>query len=243
MRSARARCRSTSRTSPSCSSETATGSPSRWTRARSLDGADFLFVCVDTPPTYSGDADLSRGLDRGRRAAAARGAHRPRDEVHRAGRDGREGAGRRSTHAGLTHVGYVSNPEFLAEGSGRARLHEPRPDRRSAPSRRPTATLSRPCTTESTPPVVRCDVELGRDDQARRERVPDDADQLHQRDRQRLRADGRRRRRRSPRASASTTASGRTSCGPGSATAAPASRRTRSRSSSSRRTPATTSSC
>src|SRR5919198_1420304 len=24
------------------------------------DGADFLFVCVDTPPTYAGDADLSR---------------------------------------------------------------------------------------------------------------------------------------------------------------------------------------
>jgi len=25
-----------------------------------LDGARLLFVCVDTPPTYSGDADLSR---------------------------------------------------------------------------------------------------------------------------------------------------------------------------------------
>src|SRR5919205_475325 len=24
-----------------------------------LEGADFLFVCVGTPPTYSGDADLS----------------------------------------------------------------------------------------------------------------------------------------------------------------------------------------
>src|SRR4051794_14277844 len=24
-----------------------------------LDGAEFLFVCVGTPPTYSGDADLS----------------------------------------------------------------------------------------------------------------------------------------------------------------------------------------
>src|SRR3954452_4147256 len=26
-----------------------------------LAGARLLFVCVDTPPTYSGDADLSRG--------------------------------------------------------------------------------------------------------------------------------------------------------------------------------------
>ena len=25
-----------------------------------LDAARLLFVCVDTPPTYSGDADLSR---------------------------------------------------------------------------------------------------------------------------------------------------------------------------------------
>ena len=24
-----------------------------------IDGAEFLFVCVGTPPTYSGDADLS----------------------------------------------------------------------------------------------------------------------------------------------------------------------------------------
>src|SRR5438445_13332357 len=25
-----------------------------------VDGAEFIFVCVDTPPMYSGDADLSR---------------------------------------------------------------------------------------------------------------------------------------------------------------------------------------
>src|SRR5436190_6794905 len=25
-----------------------------------MNGCEFLFVCVDTPPTYSGDADLSR---------------------------------------------------------------------------------------------------------------------------------------------------------------------------------------
>src|SRR5580658_7233012 len=28
--------------------------------AEDLAGCDFLFVCVDTPPTVSGDADLSR---------------------------------------------------------------------------------------------------------------------------------------------------------------------------------------
>ena len=62
--------------------------------------------------------------------------------------------------------------------------------------------------------------QLGRDDQARRERVPDDADLVHQRDRERLRGDRRRRRRGRRRASASTTASARTSCAPASATAA-----------------------
>src|SRR5215510_10638840 len=28
--------------------------------ASDVDGCEFLFVCVDTPPTHSGDADLSR---------------------------------------------------------------------------------------------------------------------------------------------------------------------------------------
>ena len=43
--------------------------------AEALDGAEFAFVAVGTPPTYSGDADLSVGLD-GRRRAARRGRGR-----------------------------------------------------------------------------------------------------------------------------------------------------------------------
>ena len=39
--------------------ERATGSRSRST-SDDVAGCEFLFVCVDTPPTYSGDADLSR---------------------------------------------------------------------------------------------------------------------------------------------------------------------------------------
>ena len=39
---------------------TPSGSPSPPTWSELLDGARLLFVCVDTPPTYSGDADLSR---------------------------------------------------------------------------------------------------------------------------------------------------------------------------------------
>src|SRR5215471_11072163 len=76
---------------------------------------EFLFVCVDTPPTYSGDADLSR-------------VWTVVDELPEL--DGRPilvmkstvpvGTGEKVRHGldarGLSHVGYVSNPEFLAEG-------------------------------------------------------------------------------------------------------------------------------
>jgi UDPglucose 6-dehydrogenase len=76
---------------------------------------EFLFVCVDTPPTYSGDADLSR-------------VWTVVDELPEL--EGRPilvmkstvpvGTGEKVRHGldarGLAHVGYVSNPEFLAEG-------------------------------------------------------------------------------------------------------------------------------
>jgi UDPglucose 6-dehydrogenase len=79
------------------------------------NGAEFLFVCVDTPPTYSGDADLSRvwtvvdELPRfDQRTVLVMKSTVPvgTGEKVRAGLDAR----------GLDNVGYVSNPEFLAEG-------------------------------------------------------------------------------------------------------------------------------
>jgi len=76
----------------------------------------LVFVCVGTPPTYSGDADLSA-------------VWRVLEEIPTAGDrvvlvmkstvPPRTGARVRSwldAH-GLAHVGYVSNPEFLAEGT------------------------------------------------------------------------------------------------------------------------------
>jgi UDPglucose 6-dehydrogenase len=85
-----------------------------------LDPADvadceFLFVCVDTPPTASGDADLSRVWTVIDELPAVTGnpvvvmkstVPVGTGEKVRAGLDER----------GLAHVGYVSNPEFLAEG-------------------------------------------------------------------------------------------------------------------------------
>jgi UDPglucose 6-dehydrogenase len=86
--------------------------------------AEFLFICVDTPPTYSGEADLSRvwtvleelpALDR--RAILVMKSTVPvgTGETLRAGLDARA----------LDHIGYVSNPEFLAEGSAVRDFLEP----------------------------------------------------------------------------------------------------------------------
>ena len=83
--------------------------------AEVADGAEFLFVCVDTPPTYSGDADLSRvwtvidelpSLDERTVLVMKSTVPVGTGEKVRVGLDAR----------GLDNVGYVSNPEFLAEG-------------------------------------------------------------------------------------------------------------------------------
>jgi UDPglucose 6-dehydrogenase len=81
-----------------------------------VEGADAIFVCVGTPPTYSGDADLSAVwtvLD-DIRGSAARTVLVMKSTVP-------VGTGEKVRAAldtrGLTDVGYVSNPEFLAEGS------------------------------------------------------------------------------------------------------------------------------
>jgi UDPglucose 6-dehydrogenase len=88
------------------------------------DGADFLFVCVDTPPTYSGDADLSRvwtvvdelpRLDDRTVLVMKSTVPVGTGEKVRVGLDAR----------GLENVGYVSNPEFLAEGRAVADFMDP----------------------------------------------------------------------------------------------------------------------
>ena len=86
-----------------------------------LDAADLapttvMFVCVGTPPTYSGDADLSavwnvvdRLPEQDERSLLVMKSTVPvgTGEKVREALDSR----------GLAHVGYVSNPEFLAEGT------------------------------------------------------------------------------------------------------------------------------
>ncbi len=82
-----------------------------------VDGAEFLYIAVGTPPTASGDADLSavwtvvdelpedvqgRPLLVMKSTVPSGTGERVRARLHT---------------RGLDHVGYVSNPEFTAEGT------------------------------------------------------------------------------------------------------------------------------
>jgi len=83
-----------------------------------LSNANLLFCCVDTPPTYSGDADLSRvetvveELGDSRDHAIVMKSTVP------------VGTGR-SIRRRREDLGYVSNPEFLKEGSAVADFMKP----------------------------------------------------------------------------------------------------------------------
>jgi UDPglucose 6-dehydrogenase len=94
--------------------------------AEAIDGADFVYIAVGTPPTYSGDADLSAVwtvIDElpaiTRRCVVVMKSTVP------------VGTGLRVRHRlderGLGEVGYASNPEFTAEGTAVADFL--RPDR------------------------------------------------------------------------------------------------------------------
>ncbi|MFL5921690.1 MAG: UDP-glucose dehydrogenase family protein [Gaiellaceae bacterium] len=78
--------------------------------------APIMFVCVGTPPTYSGDADLSAVWTVVEQLPALE--ERAILVMKSTVPVGTGGKVRAALDArGLTHVGYVSNPEFLAEGN------------------------------------------------------------------------------------------------------------------------------
>jgi UDPglucose 6-dehydrogenase len=124
--------------------------------ANDLADCEFLFICVDTPPTHSGDADLSRVWTVVEELPPLDG--RPilvmKSTVP-------AGTGQKVRHGldsrGLSHVAYVSNPEFLAEGNAvRDFMH---PDRVVVGAFAPedgdaVATLYESLEA----PIVRCDV-------------------------------------------------------------------------------------
>jgi UDPglucose 6-dehydrogenase len=78
--------------------------------ADALEAAKLLFVCVDTPPTYAGDADLSR--------VQAVVAKVRADGEHALVMKSTVPAGTgRAIRRDLPDIAYVSCPEFLKEGS------------------------------------------------------------------------------------------------------------------------------
>src|SRR3954447_5957317 len=75
-----------------------------------VENARLLFCCVDTPPTYSGDADLSR--------VESVVAELGQSDGHALVMKSTVPVGTgRSIQRGSDGLGYVSNPEFLKEGS------------------------------------------------------------------------------------------------------------------------------
>ncbi|MFC5829819.1 UDP-glucose dehydrogenase family protein [Nonomuraea insulae] len=91
-----------------------------------LDGTEIAYVCVDTPPSASGDADLSRLWSV---IKSLEGASHLKAVVVKSTVPVGTGARVRTAldAAGLPHVGYAANPEFTAEG--RAVSDFLRPDR------------------------------------------------------------------------------------------------------------------
>ncbi len=86
--------------------------------AELLEHARLLFVCVDTPPTYSGDADLSRV----EAVLAELGDSSEHALVMKSTVP--VGTGR-SIQRRRPGTGYISNPEFLKEGSAVADFMKP----------------------------------------------------------------------------------------------------------------------
>ena len=84
---------------------------------------DLFFACVDTPPTASGDADLSKVW------SVIDDLGDPGDAILVMKSTVPVGTGERIRRnldeRGLQHVGYVSNPEFLAEGRAVADFMSP----------------------------------------------------------------------------------------------------------------------
>jgi UDPglucose 6-dehydrogenase len=83
-----------------------------------LEQTRLLFVCVDTPPTYSGDADLSRV------EAVLEELGDSRDHALVMKSTVPVGTGR-SIQRRRPGTGYVSNPEFLKEGTAVKDFMEP----------------------------------------------------------------------------------------------------------------------
>jgi UDPglucose 6-dehydrogenase len=103
-------------------SELLTGNAERlhWTldMADVVQNAELLFCCVDTPPTYSGDADLSRVMQVVQEVGDLDSHALIMKSTVPVGTG-------RSIKRHLRNMGYTSNPEFLKEGSAISDFQHP----------------------------------------------------------------------------------------------------------------------
>src|SRR5215217_7165819 len=83
-----------------------------------VQNAELLFCCVDTPPTYSGDADLSRVMQVVEEVGDLDSHALIMKSTVPVGTG-------RSIKRHLKRMGYASNPEFLKEGSAISDFQHP----------------------------------------------------------------------------------------------------------------------
>jgi UDPglucose 6-dehydrogenase len=199
-----------------------------------ISNAQLLFCCVDTPPTYSGDADLSSV----ERVVEELGDSTDHALVMKSTVP--VGTGR-AIQRRRADVGYVACPEFLKEGA--AVQDFMKPDRvvvGAGPESADFADRVENLYAQLGAPIVRTDVASAEMIKLASNAflatkisfINEIANVCEETGADVVEVAG----------WGSTSGSGRTSCGPGSATAGRAFRRTCPRSSSSRATPATTSS-
>jgi UDPglucose 6-dehydrogenase len=86
--------------------------------------AEFIFICVDTPSTYSGDADLSRIWQAVENLPSDQGSH---ILITKSTVPVGTGAAVQAelVQRGDKHIKYASNPEFLREGNAIADFTHP----------------------------------------------------------------------------------------------------------------------
>jgi UDPglucose 6-dehydrogenase len=94
--------------------------------SEAIEAAEFIFVAVGTPPTYSGDADLSAVWTVIDELPRDMGGERPIVVMKSTVPVGTGATVRAALDArGLAGIGYASNPEFLAEGTAIADFMSP----------------------------------------------------------------------------------------------------------------------
>ena len=183
--------------------------------AEAVEGSQFVFICVDTPPDLCGRRRPFARVDGDRGAAARLGADDPGDEEHRACRDGRDDPSE-PRRARARAVSDTCRTPSSSPREPRSRTFSSPIGSSSALSRRPMPRRSKGSTPVSMHRSSRTDVASAEMIKLASNAFLGTRDQLHQRDRQRVRARRERTSPTLPEGWAWTRASARATSSPGS---------------------------